>query len=35
MAIDRFFKWFCIGVVQGLACFFSFFFEMDGKIIIK
>ncbi|CAD8146015.1 unnamed protein product [Paramecium octaurelia] len=32
---EKFFKWFFIGVFQGLACFFSFYFELNDTTFIK
>ncbi|CAD8070330.1 unnamed protein product [Paramecium sonneborni] len=32
---EKFFKWFSIGIFQGLACFFSFYFELNDTTFIK
>ncbi|CAD8064402.1 unnamed protein product [Paramecium sonneborni] len=32
---EKFFKWFFIGVFQGLTCFFSFYFELNDTTFIK
>ncbi|CAK77311.1 unnamed protein product (macronuclear) [Paramecium tetraurelia] len=32
---EKFFKWFSIGIFQGLACFFSFYLELNDTTFIK